>query len=98
MCSNFGSDGLGEYWGEHGYPNLGHPDWWYFEPTDINNGTQLDDPPNERRNYIMQWELITRLGLLGGFILTMESIKFVRNTDIQIGHPTSGYLNQVGAM
>ena len=46
----------------------------------------------------MQWELIMRLDLPGGFILTMESIKFARNTDIQIGHPTSGYLNQVGAM
>ena len=46
-CSPTSAAMVLEYWGEHGYPNLDHPDWWYFEPTDINNGTQFDDPPNE---------------------------------------------------
>ena len=36
-----------EYWGEHGYQNLNYPDWWYFEPTDVNGGTKFDDPSNE---------------------------------------------------
>ena len=35
------------YWGEHGYPKLHYPDWWYFEPTDVNSGTKFDDPSNE---------------------------------------------------
>jgi len=46
-CSPTSAAMVLEYWGEHGYPNLDLPDWWYNEPTDVNDGTQLDDPSSE---------------------------------------------------
>ena len=36
-----------EYWGEHGYSSLDYPDWWYNEPTDVDDDVYFDDPPDE---------------------------------------------------
>jgi hypothetical protein len=36
-----------EYWGEHDYPNLNYPDWWYWEDTDYGDGNGYDNPSNE---------------------------------------------------
>jgi len=41
-----------EYWGEHGYQNLDLPDWWYYESTDVNDGSRFDDPSNEHTDLI----------------------------------------------
>jgi len=46
-CSPTSAAMILEYWGENGYSNLDYADWWYSEPTDVNDGTQFDDPPNE---------------------------------------------------
>jgi len=45
-CSPTSAAMILEYHGEHGYPNLDLPDWWYTEPTDV-SGTNFDNPPNE---------------------------------------------------
>jgi len=46
-CSPTAAAMVLEYWGEHGYPNLDLPDWWYTEPTDEGDSNGYDNPPNE---------------------------------------------------
>lgn len=30
-----------------GYSSLNYPDWWYNEPTDVDDDVYFDDPPDE---------------------------------------------------
>ncbi len=49
-CSPTAAAMVLEYYDESGYPNLGYPDWYYFEDSDVGDNNGYDNPPDEHKD------------------------------------------------